>query len=89
MPRELTADEIFGTSKRINKELEELTLQAHSTIINLLSQTTQYRQIQEKLAAERTIAEVQAKAIKRQEDLLEAEQNRQRRERDSGLIHVP
>lgn len=85
MSRELTADEIFGVSKRINKELEELTLAAHSTVFANLSNMIQYRQVQEKIAAQRE----QMEAQERQQKAFADAQVRQQNERDSKLIVVP
>lgn len=89
MPRELTADEIFGTSKRINKELEELSLAAHSTIFANLSNMIQYRQVMEKIAAQEANIKAQKEVQERQDKALADVQARQRFERDKGLITVP
>jgi hypothetical protein len=81
----IASDIVFGTSKKINRELEDLPLQSHAAIINLLTTMMQHRQINEKVIAEQKQAEIQ----QRQMDMAEAERKRQadaRALKESGLV---
>lgn len=52
MPREISNDEIFGMAKRITKELAELPLQTHGTIVEMLKNMVAHRHVTEQRAAE-------------------------------------
>lgn len=58
-PQHHTTEVILGISKKMNKELEELPLHEHATLITLLNSLMQMRQIAMQIEQQKQQAEAQ------------------------------
>lgn len=76
---------IMGITKKINSELEDLPLAAHSVVFANLSNMIQYRQLNAKAEQERKIAEQQEKANQMQMDAMRRRQEQEDLRR-SGIV---
>lgn len=90
MPSEtpLTSAELFGMSKRINNELEELPIQTHSALLQLLNVALQHRNLceqrKEKLAQDAR----QQQALDNQSAMVKMQQQQMERQEQEKAAEI-
>ncbi len=90
MPNEtpLSSAELFGMSKRINNELEELPIQTHSALLQMLNVGLQHRNLCEQRKEKLRQDAMQQQALDNQSKAIQLEQDRRNQAADEAAVQA-
>lgn len=72
--QELSPSELYGISKRIDAELEQLPMHTHSAIVEMVRVGMQHRNLAMQAAAQEAQKDQQERALQMQQQMLDAQQ---------------